>query len=182
MQRRILVPPTLAGTALDELKNWLAITTSIDDATLTGLIRASLEMCEGFTGQMPLETTCEEVLPACADWQALGTRPVQAISGVEAVQTDGNRVPFASGNYEIDLEADGKALVRVLRPGSASRVAVRLTAGLAADWNGLPESLRHGVLRMAAHQYRERDGGDSNPAPPATIAALWRPWRQLRLT
>ena len=49
-----------------------------------------------------------------------------------------------------------------------------------ADWAGLPSALAEGIVRFAAWQYRERDGGVDRP-PPAAIAALWRPYRTLRL-
>jgi uncharacterized phiE125 gp8 family phage protein len=71
--------------------------------------------------------------------------------------------------------------VKVLRAGTAARVAVRFTAGLAADWSGLPDGLRQGVLRLAAAQYRERETDGPPPGPPAAVAALWRPWRRMRL-
>jgi uncharacterized phiE125 gp8 family phage protein len=84
-------------------------------------------------------------------------------------------------DYAIELDADGGALVRVLRQGAAGRVAVRFTAGLAAEWAGLPDGLRHGVLRLAAHHYRERESGSARAMPPAAVAALWRPWRRVRV-
>ena len=181
MKRAIITPPPLAPAALDELKNWLAITTPREDAALTGLLRAALEMCEAFTGQMPLAATCEEVLPATGCWQALATRPVQAIAGVEGIPAEGARFALAAADYAIELEADGGALVRVLRQGAAGRVAVRFTAGMAADWSGLPDAIRHGVLRLAAHHYRQRDLDAAHPAPPTAVAALWRPWRRMRV-
>ena len=49
-----------------------------------------------------------------------------------------------------------------------------------ADWAGLPSALDEGIVRFAAWQYRERDGGADRP-PPTAIAALWRPYRTLRL-
>ena len=54
-------------------------------------------------------------------------------------------------------------------------------AGLAADWTVLPEPLRHGMVRLAAHQHRERESSGAASVPPAAVAALWRPWRRLRL-
>lgn len=172
MKRVILTPAVVAGTAVDALKQWLAISTAGEDAMLTALLRASLDMCEGFTGIMPLETQCEEVLAASGEWQFLNTRPVQAIIGIDALPSD---------TYEVDLDANGGGMVRLTRPVSASRIAVRFTAGLAPDWDSLPDSLRHGIIRLAAHHYRARDG---NPgmSPPAAVAALWRPWRRMRLT
>jgi len=61
------------------------------------------------------------------------------------------------------------------------RMAVRFTAGMAATWSGLPESLRQGILRLAAHHYSMRSNEAAESAPPAAVAALWRPWRRLRL-
>lgn len=181
MKRVIITPPVLAGAALAELKDWLAITTPREDAALTQLLRAALEMCEAFTGHMPLAATCEEVLSASGGWQTLATRPVQAITGVEGIPAEGARFALAAADYAIELAADGGALVRVLRQGSAGRVAVRFTAGMAEDWGDLPDGIRHGALRLAAHHYRQRDAGGGPPVPPAAVAALWRPWRLMRI-
>lgn len=182
MKRAIIVPAVLASAALDELKDWLAITTPRDDTGLTGLLRASLEMCEAFTGQMPLEAVCEEVLVTGSAWQMLQTRPVQSITGVEAIEADGSRSTLTPDQYALDMEADGSALVRVPQPGTASRMAVRFNAGMAPDWASLPDGIRHGVLRLSAHNYRQRDLDAMNPVPPAAVAALWRSWRRMRLT
>ena len=182
MKRAIVTPAALAPAALAELKNWLGITTAGDDAQLTALLRASLEMCESFTGLMPLQQTCEEVLSAASDWQQLSARPVQAISAVDGIPAEGARFALPVSSYAIDLDADGGGAVQISNPGSAGRVAVRFTAGIAADWPGLPEGLRHGVLRLAAFQYRAREDTSGGAAlPPAAVAALWRPWRRVRL-
>ena len=141
MKRVIITPPALAPAALDELKDWLAITTAAEDTFLTGLLRAALETCEAVTGQIPL----------------------------------------AAEDYLVDLDAEGGAHVRLLRQGAAGRIAVRFVAGLAPDWASLPESLRHGIVRLAADAYRERNAGEPAAPPRAAIAALWRPWRRMRL-
>lgn len=181
MKRAIIAPADLAGPALDELKGWLAITTSGDDATLETLLRGALDMCEGFTGQMPLECTCEEILPASGEWQVLSARPVQAVTAVDGIPAEGPRLAFNPADYAIELDADGGARVRIIRPGSAGRIAVRFTAGMAAGWPSLPGGIRHGLIRLAAHGYRQRDQDALGPVPPAAVAALWRPWRRLRL-
>jgi uncharacterized phiE125 gp8 family phage protein len=182
MKRAIIAPPVLAPAALDELKDWLAITTSQDDAALAALLNAALETCEAFTGHMPLEATCEEVLPADTCWRGLQTRPIQAVIGVEGIPPGGARFALAPENYAIDLDADGGAHIRVINQGAAGRVAVSFVAGLAADWAGLPDGMRHGVVRLAADAYRRRDGEGQAPQPPAAVAALWRPWRRMRLS
>lgn len=181
MMRTILVPPVLAPEALDELKNWLAISIPQDDVSLTALLSSAAEMCEAFTRQMPLEVQAEEMLPATHDWQCLSTHPVQAITSVEQVLADGTRTPLGSGSHAIDLTADGGARVRLLSPSASGRIAVQFTAGIAPSWASLPEGLRHGIIRLAAHNYRQRDLDAAKAVPPAAVAALWSPWRRLRL-
>ena len=181
MQRTIVTPAALAPAALAELKQWLGVTTTADDAPLGALLAAALETCEAFTGAMPIEVVCEEVLPLPSGWQCLATRPVQAITGVEGIPSSGERFALAADAYAVELDADGGGRVRVIAPGDATRIAVRFTAGLAPQWSALPDGLRHGVMRLAAHQHRARDGADAAPLPPAAVAALWRPWRRLRL-
>lgn len=182
MNRVILTPAALPASALAELKQWLGITTTHDDAPLSSLLATALDICEAFTGQIPLEAECEEVLPASPGWHSLGTRPVQAIASVEGVGPDGVRFALDADSYEVELEADGTGRVRLPTLPSEARVAVRFTAGLAPEWDDLPDALRHGLIRLAAHQHRERETAGSAPLPPASVAALWRPWRRVRLT
>jgi uncharacterized phiE125 gp8 family phage protein len=182
MKRAIITPFALAPAALTELKDWLGIASSADDTQLATLLRAAIDHCEDFTGLMPLEQTCEELLPVLAGWQALSARPVQAITLVQGIPAEGSRFTLAVDGYAIDLTADGAGRVRIISPGAAGRVAVRYTAGLAATWAGLPEALRHGALRLAASQYRARESdGLATATPPAAVAALWRPWRRMKL-
>lgn len=96
------MPTDLSGQPLDELKQWLAISTSGEDALLLRLLEGAWQMCQTFT-----------------------------------------------------------------------------RTGL-GEWAVLDPALRHGIVRLAAHQYRERDNGEAN-ALPAAVAALWQPFRTLRL-
>ena len=82
-----------------------------------------------------------------------------------------------AGAYEIDIDAQGDGWVRVT-DAEARRVKATYRAGLAATWADVPEPLRQGVVRLAAHFYTGRDkGGDAGP--PAAVTALWRPWRRM---
>lgn len=179
MKRKVLTPPVLSPAALAELKEWLGITTAQDDAVLSALLRAGLETCEAFTGTMPLFAACEELLPPSGGWQTLATRPVQEIGGIYAVLADTSRSLLPPEAYAIELGADGDGRVRVMSPGEAVSFAVEFAAGLAIDWESLPDGLRHGLVRLAAHQHREREGSGGGGLPPAAVAALWRPWRRL---
>ncbi len=181
MKRAIVTPAAMPTPALAELKHWLGITTAHDDAALGLMLRAALDMCEAFTGQMPLEATCEEVVQARSGWLCLSTRPVRAIATVHAIAPDGTATPLGPDTFELDLNADGGGRVRLLRSAGEARVAVRFTAGIAPDWDSLPVPLRHGIVRLCAFQHRERESDRASVQPPAAVTALWRPWRRMRL-
>lgn len=176
MRRTIITPAVLPSAALAELKQWLGITVAADDVSLGNLLATALDTCESFTGRMPLVQTCREALVAQGGWQMLATRPVVSVLAVE--RADG--VALDADAYALELETDGSARVRLFA-SAPERVLVRFTAGLAPSWDDLPEALRHGVVRLAAHQHRERDGPGAAPLPPASVVALWRPWRRVRL-
>lgn len=188
MKRTIVTAAPLAPAALAELKDWLgiAVPTTGEDAGLTALLRAALDSCEAFTGTLPLQAGCEELVDGAAGWPGSGwlvlsSRPVQAITAVQAAPAGAPRTDLPAAAYAIDLGAEGTGRVRLLAPVTTARCAVRYTAGLAPDWASLPDGLRHGIVRLAAHHYRLRDTPGEGPQPPAAVAALWRPWRTLRL-
>lgn len=169
-----IVPPVAAPVALAELRIFLRIDGVDDDAELAAQLRVASELCEGFIGAPLLERTLRETLAARAEWQALSIAPVRAVTAVQAVTADGSAVALAPESYGIDIDAAGRGWVRCASGGG--RVAVTYRAGSAGDWNAVPEPVRHGILRLAAHLRMDGDG-----APPAAVTALWRPWRAMRL-
>ncbi len=172
-------PAALAPLALAEARAFLNISRDDDDAVLIGHLRSAAELCEQFIGQSLLLRQHREAIAVSREWQKLGAAPVTAITGVQGITSAGESFALPSDAYAIELSPDGIGRVRVLHPGSASRVEIRYLAGIAAHWAELPEALRQGIVRLAAHVHLGRDGGDA--APPAMIGALWRPWRRVRL-
>jgi len=180
MQRTIVQPPVIGGTALAELKHWLGISRPDEDTALTRLLETSLALCEAFTGQVPLHQTVEEIIPIASGWHELVSRPVQALVAAAVIGADGSRTVLEEPGYALELRAAGPACVRLLQPLEGRGVAVQLRVGIAQDWAVLPAPLGQGIIRLAAHHYRNRDGMGS-ALPPASVTALWRPWRQVRL-
>ncbi len=166
----IVLPPA----ALAEAKSYLRAAHAEEDALIAGLLRASAELCEQFTAQAVPARAFRETLKGGPGWVRLGRCPVRAIT---AVEEDGGGALDPSA-YAIDIDADGYGWLRLA--SGARRVRVTYEAGLAAQWEDLPEPLRHGIVRLAAHLYASRTAGEER-APPAAVTALWRPWRRLRL-
>ena len=172
---------------LAELKAYLRIEVSDEDALLAALARTAADLCEAFTGRALVDRAVEEVLAARAAWIRLGAAPVRAITSVEALDALGEGSALAAGAYAIDIDASGDGWVRLLDGAGAKRIRVSYRAGMAADPNGLPEALRHGIVRLTAHLYSDRDrpdagsGSGAGAGPPAAVTALWRPFRRIRL-
>ena len=173
-------PLTLMDAAADDAKAYLRIHGSDEDALVGRLMRASAELAERFTGQALLARGFVQQLPASTAWRRLAIGPVQAIVGVEAVAADGQATALSTSAYAVDIDASGEGWVRLTASGEERQIRVRFEAGLALEWSGLPEPLRQGAVRLAAHLYTHRDDADG-AGPPAAVTALWRPYRRPRL-
>ena len=180
MQRIIVQPPVPGDSALAELKHWLGISRPNEDETLAGMLLTSLSVCEAFTGKTPLRQTVEETVPLVAGWQELVSRPVSELTSAALITEDGGRQTIAALTDVLEWRIAGSACVQLLRPLAGRGLVLLLVVGIANDWVNLPPPLRHGVIRLAAHHFRSRDD-KAAAIPPATVTALWRPWREVRL-
>jgi uncharacterized phiE125 gp8 family phage protein len=104
---------------------------------------------------------------------------VRAILGVAAVDEAGAAAELAPEAFTAEIDTGGEGWVRLRGAVVGRRLRVSYRAGLAADWNGVPEMLRHGIIRLAAAYYLRR-GEPDEAEMPAAVTALWRPWRRLR--
>lgn len=183
MERIIVQPPALGDAALADLKHWLGISRPTEDTMLIGLLETSLVICEAFTGRAPLVQAVEEVIALRGGWQELTSRPVRDVTGAALIAAGGSRETLAVPSDAFELRIAGSACVQLLHPFEGRGVALQLVVGIADDWASVPAPLRHGIIRLAAHHYRDRDRDTkASAAPPASVTALWRPWRSVRLT
>ena len=174
-------PIIVTADAVDEFKTYVRIEGDDEDTLIAALLTAALRHGEGFTGQIFLRRAMIDRLAVSSAWQRLGATPVSSITSVTGIPPEGAAVLLPTATYAIDIDGAGDGWVRVTAPGEAKRVDVSLVAGIAVDWAVMPETLRHGVLRLAAHLHAVRDAAD-DAGPPTIVAALWRPWRRMRLS
>ena len=174
-------PIAPGAPALAEAKAYLRIEGEGEDALVARLLESAAELCERFTGRALLVRGFEEALdPGGGAWLRLGRTPVRSITALEAVDAAGAATPLPVASYAIDIDANGDGWVRVIDPGAGKLVRVRYQAGVAADWDAVPEALAQGAVRLAAHLYSVRDEGRER-MPPAAVSALWRPYRLMRM-
>ena len=167
-----------AAAAAAETKRFLRVEGDREEALLARLAGSAAALCEAFTGQVLVARTMSETLAASPRWTRLARTPVRAISGVEAIDADGTSTALPASAYAVDIDAGGDGWVRCLDAAGKKRIRVLFEAGLADDWEGLPEAPRQGIVRLAAHLFSDRGGGGETGLP-AAVTALWRPWRRI---
>lgn len=167
--------------AVDEAKTYLRIEHDEEDALIARLAASAIRHGEGFTGLVFLERQCSERVPVSAAWQRLAATPVRAIVAVTGIPAEGVAFALPPDGYALDIDGNGDGWVRVTQPGNARRIEVTYRAGIATGWGVIPEALKQGALRLTGHLHAIRDAAD-DPGPPAAVAALWRPWRRMRLS
>ncbi|MEM1194797.1 MAG: hypothetical protein AAGH57_01730 [Pseudomonadota bacterium] len=181
MQRTVTTPVDLGGAALDDLKGWLGISRPHEDTLLINLLGASVGICEAFTGQSPLEQTVEERIVPTSGPHGLSTRPVRSFVSADWIGEDNARYPLEHDQFEFEIDANQAACLTLHSDHDSPAVIVSFKTGLAKNWSEAPEALKQGIIRLAAFHYRDRETG-REATPPISVAALWRPWRVMRLT
>lgn len=162
-----------------EAQAFARVETGEEEALVAALIRSASALCESFLGKAVLARPLTEDLPAGREWQRLSTTPVRTIDTVELVAGGGPAQTLSPAAYAVDVDSSGDGWVR-LTSSASGVLRVSGTAGLASSPNGVPEPIRHGVLRLVAHLFSVRDGEGGEI--PAAVTALWRPYRRMRMS
>jgi uncharacterized phiE125 gp8 family phage protein len=176
MTTLLVKPPIVSPAALIELRTLLRLETVEEDALLAGYLRSALERAEDFTDTSWLVAGYQEIRRPAREI-ALRKRPFKTLDSVSA-QVPGGSAPVLAS---VQCSDHGEAMLTLLNvPDDASQLVIHYDAGQCSDWAFLPESLRHGVLTMAAHLFNCRDGGAALNVPLA-VSSLWLPYKSLRL-
>jgi uncharacterized phiE125 gp8 family phage protein len=170
-----LAPSVNPAVSLPELKSLLRIEHDIEDALLAALLRTATEAAEAFLGTVQLQRGFEQ------RWTLDAASRVKLLRGpmVTLISVVVNAVVLAAPDYVLTTDAQGEKWLDVLSVGSGE-ATVQFVAGMATDWNGIPEAVRFGIMRHAAHLYANRDN-DMAVAIPSAVLALWQPWRKVHL-
>jgi uncharacterized phiE125 gp8 family phage protein len=173
-----LDPLGLDGAMLDEARAFLRIDPVEEDPSLAAAIRAAVVHAEHFTRTVLIRRPARETMCASSGWHRLYVAPVVAVTGVTGLSLEGSRAVLPPDAWQTKLGSLGEAYVRLLRPGPASQAEIAVIAGLSECWADLPESLRLGILRLAAHFHSHRDA-PTDAGPPAAARAMLLPWRRM---
>ena len=168
------------AAALAELKAYLRIESSQEDALLAGLLRAATETVEAMLGLLLFEREVDERGVVGSGGMRLAAEPARSLVSVETVGAGGELAAVADGTVRLRTGAHGEGRIEAPDLPDGASIRVRYRAGMAADWNWVPEVLRLSVIRAAAHFHAHRDAPDEPGVPPA-VRRMLAPWRARRI-
>ncbi|PCJ09372.1 MAG: hypothetical protein COB16_04135 [Rhodobacteraceae bacterium] len=162
---------------------------SLQDEVLISFLRAAIAAIEARTGKVlisrPFELTLQQWRDRAA--QVLPVVPVTAISALVLIDAAGGEQTVETSLYRLIQDSQHPQLSPTvsLLPAivSGGSLRITLTAGMAADWGGLPADLGQAVLLLAAHYYHYRDDTAlSVGCMPFGVTSLIERYRLVRLS
>jgi uncharacterized phiE125 gp8 family phage protein len=189
MRRYIVNTPSVEPLTLLEIKRWLRVDHNDDDGLISGLIKAARERVEGRTGRALMAQTWRIVLDA---WPPearvkLPVLPVQSVTVVRVLDSNGVATPLASALYALEPGAEPPVLA-VKNPPNPGRlrngIEIDVVAGYGVTPSDCPEPLRQAMRLMVAQAYAMRGperAEDATPDAVAEIERLLAPYRQIKL-
>lgn len=172
---KLIMPPTEAPVTLTEVKEYLRVDHSVDDALIAGLIDAAVDMLDGpagFLGRCLEQQTWELTLdrfPAAEIEIPLG--PVSEVVSITYRGRDGADVLLPGDALVLESNGLGGRVVAGAPWPTGSHVRIRFIAG-----TGTPAMVKAAIIDMVAARYDLR-GGEGRMLTPA-IAADLAPYRR----
>ena len=161
---------------------------SLQDGVLRGFLRAAIAAIEARTGKVLIERAYSWSLTRWRDpaGQVLPAAPVTGVSALVLLDAQGAETVVPAGAYRLDRDSERPCLrpvssqLPMIQTGGSVRIG--FTAGLAADWGGLPADLGQAVLLLAAHYYEYRhETSLSDGCMPFGVTSLIQRYRPMRI-
>lgn len=157
-----------AALPVDQFKAHLRLGTGfaeddVQDQVLKGFLRAAIAAIEARTGKVLIARGFSWSLNGWRDpaSEVLPVAPVKSVDVVTRTDAAGTETAVDAVAYRLERDSQrprlrpaGATLPAIATGGS---VKIGFTAGMAADWGGLPADLGQAVLLLAAHYYEYRD-------------------------
>ncbi|RVG43589.1 head-tail connector protein [Sinorhizobium meliloti] len=167
----VTTPPTDPISTTDAKRQCIVLH-SDDDALFEMFISAARDHVERYCGTPLATQTVEVKCDSFCDMARLSLAPVQSVTSITYVDTDGTAQTVATSIYE--LRADGLEAAIVTKYGQhwpAIRPGSRITLTAVVGYADLPASIKHAMLLWIADAYENREN-DTAPAWSAFDALL----------
>jgi uncharacterized phiE125 gp8 family phage protein len=179
--------PLTVGDTITKLH--LRVDSADEDALLPLYIAAARRACEQETGQRLINQTLTLYLDEFPDAEInLGTAPVQSITSVKYLDTDGIQQTVASDQYALDSRGTSGWVLPAYgvswpaTRGVANSVEIAFLAGFGASGSSVPEDLKLWMLLHVGHWHNNRASTTDNSMNRLPFAVrLLDPYRIARV-
>ena len=153
---KVTTAATSTPVSLAEVKTYLKITGSADDALLTQLIKAATDFAEDYTKRSFINRTLTTYRDEFTDEIELRRSPLASVTTVKYL-VDGSLVTVADSVYYNTLETDFSVIA--LEDGQSwptggdvrqQSVEIIFVAGFGADSTSVPEDIRTAIMQHVA--------------------------------
>lgn len=179
MSIQVITPATAEPLSLTEVKEFLRVDSSDEDATLNIMIAAAREMCENYTRQILMTTTIAEKMDSFPSGNVLLSRgPIQSITSISYLDSAGDTQTVSSADYTKDLISQPSRLDPVTSWPSANAEVNAVTTQYVVGFSSasdVPAPLRQGIMLVIASMYEDRSDGVKRL--PTASEYLWNPFR-----
>lgn len=152
MSLKLITAPGREPVSLDDALSHCKIEVSDDDALVLGWITAAREQAENLTARAFITQTWELSLDAFPSTIYLPRPPLQAVTWIKYIDSNGAQLTLATTEYKVDSVSEPARIVPAygkvwptIRP-EINAVTVRFVCGYGEDSNAVPESIRNWML------------------------------------
>lgn len=180
-QQRIetLIAPQEEPLTLEDVKLFLRVDHTDEDALITSMIQAARQQAERFMRISLVTQTLRLTLKGASAHAdiALSRGPVQAISAVRVRHDNDEVTVLDSSQYQ--LSADRRSL-SLLTVSPAGTMEIDYVVGY-GDAVNVPESIKQGMRLHIAQIYDMRGGEQNATGMPLSVAGFYSMFREIRL-
>lgn len=163
MAWKITTQPANEIFTLQEVKDYLKVDDSTEDALITTLLQSARQAAERYLNQALITQTITEKLDRLQlSTIYLSVSPVISVSSFQYADSQNTTQTFNSSNYIVDnfekparlSLASGKTWPTLY--GNINDVTITYTAGYSSEPSGVPAQIRQAILLMITDAYDNR--------------------------
>lgn len=187
MARTIVSAPTSEPLTTQDAKDHMGVTITDDDTRIAAFIKAARGYVENVTNRVLITQTWDifrDTFPVVIE---VPKAPLQSVTTVKYIDTDGNEQTLSSSVYTVDTDSDpGRIYLSYLQSwptirGMRHAITIRIIAGYGAA-TAVPQPIKQAMLLLIASSYCEGEATApiSLSKIPYGVEALLAPYRIVR--
>jgi len=170
MTPKTIAPPATTPITLADVKTRLSITDALEDTEIPALIQAAVEQAESYTERSFITRTLELAVDHFPVEIELLKGPVQSITSIKYLDSDGTEQTLSGSNYVLDdysplpwvLLAAGESWPATY--DAANAVKIRYVAGF-GDAADVPEDIKSALYIAVGHWIKFQSEVESGIGP-----------------